>query len=240
MSVAARLAPLLAEGTPRPGGEPILDLLGEAPPASTGRVQDLMLGRALPVVYERLWRPAWSRILLAPLGGMAGERRAAETLLALRPGDRVLDVGCGPGNFTRGFAATVGGQGLAVGLDASRPMLERAVRDTPPDAIAWVRGDAEHLPFADATFDAVCCFAALHLMRDPWAALAELVRVLAPGGRIALLTSARRVPLPVDAVMGLRLLGTEEVTGRLRGHGLQDVGRRLAGGAQVVGGRRPG
>ena len=61
---------------------------------------------------------------------MADEKRIARLLMGLGPGDGVLDVACGPGNFTRDFARAVGDEGLAVGVDASRPMLERAVRET--------------------------------------------------------------------------------------------------------------
>ena len=99
---------------------------------------------------------------------MRDEHRIARLLLGLTPGDGVLDVACGPGNFTREFAQIVGAGGLAVGIDASATMLARAVADTTrPASVAYVRGDAEALPFRDASFDAVCCFAALHLFADP-------------------------------------------------------------------------
>ena len=223
-----------------------LDLLGDdGTPPSTGRVQDLMLSRTLPVVYERFWRPAWSRVLLAPLGGMEGEQRAARRLLDLGAGDVVLDVACGPGNFTRRFAAQVGGEGLAVGIDASATMLDRAIADTPGDAIAYVRGDAVRLPFADASFDAVCCFAALHLFAEPWVALDHMVRVLKPGGRLALLASVRRGIGPpglgaiAERASGVRLFGARELTGALQDRGLRPVTQRTAGLAQLVGGVRP-
>ena len=61
---------------------------------------------------------------------MADEKRIARLLMGLGPGDGVLDVACGPGNFSRDFARAVGEDGLVVGVDASRPMLERAVRET--------------------------------------------------------------------------------------------------------------
>ena len=100
-----------------------LDLLGDDDP--TGRLpgQRLMVSSALPVIYERLWRPLGGRLLMGALGpSMDDERQIAIEMLELSPGDTVLDVGCGPGNFTRAFAAEVG-DGLAVGLDASRTML---------------------------------------------------------------------------------------------------------------------
>ena len=127
---------------------------------------------------------------------MAEEKRIARLLMGLGPGDGVLDVACGPGNFTRDFARAVGDDGLAVGVDGSRPMLERAVREAAAraeiDNLAFVHCDATALPFRDASFDAVCCFAALNLFAEPFAALDEMRRVLSRGGRIALFTSARR------------------------------------------------
>ncbi|HEY2636254.1 MAG TPA: methyltransferase domain-containing protein, partial [Solirubrobacteraceae bacterium] len=169
-----------------------LDLLGRAAPEPTGPAQRLMLTGAVPRIYERWWRPALGRAAKGLLGpGMTDEHRIARLLLGLTPGDGVLDVACGPGNFTRDFARAVGAGGLAVGIDASPTMLARATRDTPEGAAAYVRGDAVHLPFRDASFDAVCCFAALHLFAEPWVALDHMARVLHPGGRIAIFTSCR-------------------------------------------------
>ena len=203
-----------------------------------------MLTRAVPAIYERWWRPALGRIAKGPLGpGMADEQRLARLLLGLRPGDGVLDVACGPGNFTRDFARAVGGEGLAVGIDASRTMLERAVRDTPARDVAYVRGDAVRLPFRDASFDAVCCFAALHLFAEPEVALDHMTRVLTPGGRIALLVSCRTRSAPLRAVDGLigraagiRMYEADELVGQLRDRGFDRVHQRVAGWVQIVGG----
>jgi SAM-dependent methyltransferase len=108
-----------------------------------------------------------------------------------------------------------------------------------------VRGDAIRLPFRDGAFDAVCCFAALHLFDEPLTALDAMARVLAPGGRLALLTSARAplTPAPVGTLVGvatgLRVFGREEITRALEERGFEDVRRRVSGLAQFVGGRRP-
>ncbi len=103
-----------------------IDLLGRAGRPAGKPAQRLMLTRALPVVYERWWRPTWGRMVMGPLGpGTAGEHRIAAELLELVPGDTVLDIACGPGNFVRDFAGAVGRRGLVVGLDASPTMLAR-------------------------------------------------------------------------------------------------------------------
>ena len=219
-----------------------VDLLGDDDP--TGRLpgQRLMATRALPLIYERLWRPLAGRVLMG--ADTAAERRIALELLAIRPGDAVLDVACGPGNFTRSFARAAGPEGLAVGVDASRTMLEQAVREG-GDA-RYVRAGAGALPFPDGSFDAVCCFAALYLIEAPYGAIAEIARVLAPGGRVALLASLARGPLPAglaDAVVrpltGVRVFGRDDLTGALASHGLADVRLRASGFAQFVSARRP-
>jgi ubiquinone/menaquinone biosynthesis C-methylase UbiE len=207
-----------------------------------------MLSRLLPVVYERWWRPTWSRLLRGVgAGGMGDEHRIARLLLGLCPGDGVLDVACGPGNFTRDFARVVGPAGLAVGIDASPTMLDRAARDTRAANVAYVRGDAVRLPFRDAGFDAVCCFAALHLFADPFEALDQMTRVLTPGGRIALFTSCRMSSAPVRTVdgflgarSGMRMFERDEITDALERRGLTGVHQRIAGLTQFVGARRPG
>jgi ubiquinone/menaquinone biosynthesis C-methylase UbiE len=225
-----------------------LDLLGDDGSAeTTGPAGRLMVTRALPVVYERWWRPAWGRVLRGAMaGGMRDEHRIARLLLGLTPGDGVLDVACGPGNFTREFATIVGPAGLAIGIDASATMLARAVADTAPEdeQVGYVRGDAVRLPFRDASFDAVCCFAALHLFADPFMALDHMTRVLTPGGRIAILTSCRLQSLPGRAVndvagarSGMRVFGPDEIVDALRDRGYAEISQRIAGLTQFVGGR---
>jgi SAM-dependent methyltransferase len=226
-----------------------LDLLGDddggAPSDAGGPAQRLMRSRALPLVYERWWRPAWGRVLKGALaGGMGDELRIARLLLGLTPGDGVLDVACGPGNFTREFAQVVGAGGLAVGIDASATMLARAVADTPVDRVAYVRADAERLPFRDASFDAVCCFAALNLFADPDTALDHMTRVLTPGGRIAILTSCRLQSAAGRAVgdlagarSGMRIFEPDEIVDGLVARGCSEVRQRIAGVTQFVGGR---
>jgi len=200
----------------------------------------------VPAIYERWWRPALGRAVKGLLGPrMADEHRIARLLLGLVPGDGVLDVACGPGNFTREFARIVGEDGLALGVDTSPTMLARAVADTDERAAAFIRADAADLPFRDQSFDAASCFAALHLFADPHAALDEMTRVLTPGGRIALFTSCNTHSAPARAVAalastssGMRLFERDELTEALRERGFVDVRRRVTGMTQFVGGRK--
>lgn len=246
-----RLRPLLAgEFRERElGPDGYLDLLdGEAPMG--GISNRLMVSRALPQVYERFWRPGFGKLLMGVTGpGMAEEARIARLMMSLGPGDGVLDVACGPANFTRGFARAVGPAGLAVGIDASVSMLERGVHEVQRESqenVVLVRGDATNLPFRDQSFDAVCCFGALYLIDDPLAALDEMTRVLNRGGRIAVMTSVRRqaTPRPVSALLsrlvGARIFERDEITGALGQRGYTDVHQRVSGLAQFVGGRLPG
>ena len=238
---------LRAGEVPRTDG--YIDLLPPEGLASTGLTQNLMLTRAVPEIYERWWRPALGRVAKGVFGpGMAEERRIARLLLGLVPGDGVLDIACGTGNFTRHFARTVGPSGLVVGLDASTTMLERAVDDTGGmEQVAYVRGDAQTLPFRDRSFDAVCCFAALHLFADPMKALDSIVRVLTPGGRVAIFTSCRGRSAPMrtwESIMerqsGMRMFEREEVVEALEDRGFTQIRQRVAGVTQFVGGRLPG
>jgi len=243
------LAPELRERAHVVGG--YIDLLGPDDHESPGFVQNLMLSSGLPVIYERWWRPALGRMAKGVFGpGMADEHRIARLLLSLSPGDGVLDVGCGTGNFTRDFARSVGPDGLVTGLDVSPTMLSRAVRDTRAagyEQVAYVRGDAQDLPFVDQSFDAVCCFAALNLFAHPYEALDSFTRVLTPGGRLAIFTSVRGRSLPlrgiesvIQARSGMNLFERDELTGALRERGFKDVRQRLTGMTQFVGGRLPG
>jgi SAM-dependent methyltransferase len=213
-----------------------------------GIARELMQTTALSTIYERWWRPALGRLAKGLLGpGMADERRIARLMLGLSRGDGVLDVACGPGNFSRDFARAVGPEGLVVGIDASRPMLERAVLQTTVaqlDNLVFVHGDAAALPFRAASFDAVCCFAALNLFAEPFEALDHMARVLTPSGRIAIFTSCRsRLPAlgalesALTARSGLRMFGQDEIVTALRERGFVAISQRVSGLTQFVGAR---
>ena len=101
------------------------------------------------------------------------EYALAARLLGARPGESLLDVGCGTGWFSRRAAA----DGLAVtGVDAHAQWVDFARARSDP-ALRWVEGDARDLPFPDASFDHVLSIAALCFVDDEARAVAEVVRV---------------------------------------------------------------
>ncbi len=115
-------------------------------------------------------------------------RDAYLDLLAVRPGDRVLEVGCGSGVVLREIARRVGPEGRAVGLDASPALLavahELAEREGLGDRVAWREGDARVLPFPDAEFDVVLAVTSLSHIPEGERAVPEMARVARPGGRV--------------------------------------------------------
>jgi ubiquinone/menaquinone biosynthesis C-methylase UbiE len=100
---------------------------------------------------------------------------------ALRPGERVLDVGCGTGVIARLAAEAVGSSGTVTGLDLTPDMIQIA-RAVSPSTIDWHVGDATSLPFADEAYDAVLCQMCLMFMQDRHTAVAEMRRVTPPAG----------------------------------------------------------
>lgn len=106
----------------------------------------------------------------------------------LRPGNRALDVCCGTGELALIMAQQVGKDGKVYGLDFSRRMLEvahRKVASSPcAGRIELVEGNALHLPFADDTFNCAAIGFALRNVSDMRRVLAEMARVVTPGGRV--------------------------------------------------------
>ena len=222
-----------------------LDVLGESTAAPVPTfAQRAMNSPFVASVYERLWRPV-SFYLASGVTTNAEQRRAAEAL-RLSTASRLLDVACGPGNFTGKLAQRLPAGSLAVGFDISEPMLTRAVHDNSGPGTCYVRGDAGALPFDDETFDAVCCFGALYLMPEPFRVAHEMVRVLRPGGRIAILTSYAGQAPPVRQalatgarVIGLRMFGRDEFVDLFTTAGLIDVDQEVQRALQFVSAGKP-
>jgi len=148
-------------------------------------------GGNVPLNYERYFVPA--------IGAPAA--KALVEIAALHPGERVLDVACGTGVVARLASEAVGIDGTVAGLDINPGMLAVARATTPAGTeIEWHEASAEAMPLPDASFDAVLCQMGLQFVPDKQAALRQMRRVLAPGGRLIL-----NVPGPVPqlfSVMG--------------------------------------
>jgi len=116
-------------------------------------------------------------------------KRKSIDMLKLQPGYSVLDVGCGVGHDAEAILAIVWPAGRVVGIDAGQELIEKAIERTKakfprPD---FRIGDALALEFADNTFDASRVDRVLQHLNDPALAIAEMVRVTRPGGRVAAL-----------------------------------------------------
>jgi ubiquinone/menaquinone biosynthesis C-methylase UbiE len=176
--------------------------------------QRAMESEAIARVYEsRLWR----RSLPARLAlGLSFEREQRLVLEAAELGSsaRVLDLACGSGIYTRPLARALGARSV-VGIDLSRPMLRNAQRLAARErliGLQLVHGDALALPFRDARFDLVNCCGALHLFPDPARALAEMGRVLRPGGRCTVAVVRRPGGLLAPVAAALAQLGVASFT----------------------------
>jgi demethylmenaquinone methyltransferase/2-methoxy-6-polyprenyl-1,4-benzoquinol methylase len=206
-----------------------------------------MFDRIAPV-YDPM-----NRIMTAGLD-LRWRRLAADAVV--RRGDKVLDAACGTGDFA--VADLRAGAARVTGLDFSERMLERARRKEP--RVEWVLGDLLALPFDDATFDSATVGFGVRNVADLELALRELRRVLAPGGRLAILEITqprgplspffrlwfdRIVPLLGKVLPGgsaytylpasvRRFPDAETLVGLMRGAGFGEVGFRLLGGTIVA------
>jgi arsenite methyltransferase len=114
-------------------------------------------------------------------------RKLVYEALGARPGDHILDVGCGPGFYSRELLDQVGPDGSVTGIDQSPQMLAVARRRSEGHGNArFEEGDATALPVEDGSFDRALSVQVLEYVEDTRAALAEMHRALRPGGRVVL------------------------------------------------------
>lgn len=175
--------------------------------------------------YERYFVPVIGAPLATDLVDIA----------ALGPGERVLDVACGTGFVARLASQRVGAAGTVAGLDVNPGMLAVASSATAPgSSIEWHEASAEAMPLPDESFDVVLCQMGLQFVPDRRAALREMRRILASGGRLIL-----NVPGPTPrlfAAMGQALarhIGAEAAGFVNHVFSLHDTGelQELIGGA---------
>lgn len=133
-------------------------------------------GSTGPENYERFFVPAIGRPVATDLIELA----------ALEPGERVLDVACGTGIVARLAREEVGADGTVAGLDPNPGMLAVAREVAAGTGVEWHQASAESMPLPDASFDVVLSQMGLQFVPDKSAAVDEMARVLAPGGRLAL------------------------------------------------------
>lgn len=216
-----------------------LDLLGATP----GQQPDVEQNSG---VIQKVWASPVGSMLYdnaqAMLRRFASTWRQPLEWLNIPPGGTVLDVGSGPGGVTASLADAVGPDGLVLGVDISEPMLARAAKTHAGPQVGFLHADAQRLPLRDETVDAVASMLVLQLVPKPAAALAEMARVLRPGGRLAVLLptvgrSARLLRLLPMA--GAHLFGEDEVGDILEDHGLVGVRTKSVGTMQWVRARRP-
>jgi ubiquinone/menaquinone biosynthesis C-methylase UbiE len=112
-------------------------------------------------------------------------RRLVREALDASPGERILDIGCGPGFYTEELLAEVGERGVIVGVDNSPQMLSVAAHRVEGHAnVTFHEADATSLPVEDGSFDVALCVQVFEYVPDVDRALAEMHRVVRPGGRV--------------------------------------------------------
>jgi SAM-dependent methyltransferase len=114
-------------------------------------------------------------------------RAAAWAALRPEPGQRLIDAGCGGGDVARRLAAEVGPTGEVLALDLSAATLAAAQARHDGSAVIYLTGDVAAIDLSDDDVDGVWCERVLQHVADPDAAIAELIRVTRPGGRICLI-----------------------------------------------------
>ena len=131
-------------------------------------------------IYERIWRP----LITIPFSDLSWEMKTATDLLDLKPHHDLLDIACGPGNFTRLFSQTVR-NGAIIGADLSMPMLAKAMKElkkSGSSTITFLRVNVTRWPFAGESFDRIHCAGGLHIFPKIQSVFHSVFRSLKPGG----------------------------------------------------------
>lgn len=152
-----------------------------AQPDKAARVESMF--DAIAPTYERVNR-------LASLGMDARWRRRAIAAADLTGGEVVVDLCCGTGDMVRAFAGATPAPRVVLGLDFSAQMLSNGQYPPQPVPLQLFRADALRLPLADASADVISCAFGVRNFQDLPRGLAEMRRVLRPGGRVVILEFA--------------------------------------------------
>lgn len=169
-----------------------------------------------------------------------GQNRAALAALDPRPGESILELGCGPGMGLRGALKRVGKNGYVAGVDQSACAAHFAAHMI-HDAIlrgqaAAMRAEAHDLPFRDRLFDRAFAVNSFQFWPEPARALREIARVLAPGGRLVITQRASNLDKPTNfagAAGGMDRIG--QATALLQAQGWNIIDERcVADGARLL------
>jgi ubiquinone/menaquinone biosynthesis C-methylase UbiE len=139
------------------------------------------------------WPDQYDQWFQTPIGRLVEEyeNRLILEMTQPKPGEKILDAGCGTGVFTRHLLA---GGAQIVGLDISLPMLRRAKEVLSPYPFQSLQGEMGHLPFPDIRFDKFISVTALEFIKDARGTVLEAFRVTKPGGCIVVATLNRLSP----------------------------------------------
>ena len=196
--------------------------------------------------YEPLWRVHALTLLTREPFPNYQEVRIISTLAQPERGGRYLDLGCSAGLYARNLARALGANGDVVGIDISPSMLKEAARRASKIGAkpSFVRADAENLQFADACFSGAVCGGTLNELGDPARALRETRRVLAPGGRLAVMGILRARTLRgrrlqrILSIGGIRFFEPDELGSLLDHAGFETDSLRTHGPVFFVGATR--
>jgi arsenite methyltransferase len=120
---------------------------------------------------------------------VVAQRSETVKQLALSQGERVLDVGCGPGFLCEHMADIVGPDGAVMGIDISSDLIELCTRRSPRNWLLYAVGDATHLAHPDASFDVVVCTQVAEYIPDVGRVLSEAFRVAKQDGRVVVVAT---------------------------------------------------
>lgn len=199
----------------------------------------LMKAKAVVRIYEKHWRPRLLRVV-STLNDDE-EDAVIDRHLPLDPRTKILDLCCGSARASRRWAE----RGARVlGIDRSAAMLREARRQCPSDSLVLVQGDVLAPLAAPATFDAVFCFAALHLFEDPATVVTAAAAAARPGGLfLAWVLTTRgllsgRLPHALASTVGLHPSPPRELAAIMQRCGFEVVEERRYGAVEFTTGRR--
>ena len=192
-------------------------------------------GRERCKSIECIWGDPNGALGALTLSGMAfkngRQNKAALNLLAPRPGDSVLELGCGPGMGLRDALKRVGREGFVAGVDHSGTAAHFAahvVHDyVRAGRAAVMRAEAVDLPFRDHMFDRAFAVNSFQFWSDPARSLREITRALAPNGRLVITQRAANLDRPsnfLGAARGMERIG--QATALLKSQGWQIIDER--------------